>query len=396
MHVRVLPTAGAPLVLAQLAGRSERTMLLYHHYDTAPPGPWREWSHEPFQLAERAGTLYARGVVAGKGPLAAHIQALHAILQSEGQLPCGVAVVVEGHGMSGSPHLDVALAAHPDLFHTDACLASQGERDGQGVPVCYGGAKGCLQVRLQARGGAYPLPAGLASILRNPLWRIIWALACIKGDDEDIRIAGFYDNVEGPTRAENAQLRQIDIDEAGRLQAWQSKEFLFGMSGPALVRAESTLPTCNLSSISCDPTGDAALIPAAASAVLDFQLVPDQRPNAIMAQLQAYLIEQGFADVAVERMPGGYSPAHTPHDSPFIQQVAGAGAMVYGMPLSIAPAGPLTLPLQIFVERLGTLVASIGISRPDSAFHPPTSASPSMTWLATPRSLRELPPLRPA
>ncbi|NNJ12556.1 M20/M25/M40 family metallo-hydrolase [Chloroflexales bacterium ZM16-3] len=371
MSVRVVPTLGAPVVVAHLVGRSDRTLLLYHHYDTAPPGPWREWSHEPFQLAERNGALYARGVVAGKGPLAAHIQAIQAILVAEGDLPCGVSIIAEGHGMSGSQHLAETLISHADLVRADACLASQGERDGQGAPLCYSGVKGFLQVRLHARGGSYPLPSGMASILRNPLWRIAWALGCIKGDDEDIRIAGFYDNVEGPTRAENAQLRQITIDEPGRLRAWQSKEFLFGMSGAALVRAESTLPTCNLSAITCDPSGDVALVPASATAILDFQLVPNQQPEEILGMLKAHLAESGFSDVALERMPGGYPPAYTPPDTPFVQQVSEAGAAIYGAHLSTVPAGPLTLPLAILGAHLGVPYATVGLNRSDSAIHGP-------------------------
>jgi acetylornithine deacetylase/succinyl-diaminopimelate desuccinylase-like protein len=376
MHVRVAGTAGAPVVLARIPGRVTRTLLLYHHYDTAPPGPWRDWSHEPFQVAERAGLLYGRGVAAGKGPLAAHIQALHTLLQADGELPCGVAIVAEGQGLSGSQHLPEVIAAHSDLLRADACLASQGERDGQGAPLCYSGAKGYLQVRLHAGGGAYPLPAGLASTLRNPLWRLTWALASIKGDDEDIKIAGFYDSVEGPTRAENDQLRRITIDEAGRLKAWWSNEFLFAMSGAALVRAEATLPTCNVSAISSDPAGDMALIPASASATLDFQLVPNQRPDEILALLQSHLAERGFADIAVEPQPGGYSPAYTSADEPFISQVAAAGAALYGTPLSTVPAGPLAIPLRLFADLLAAPVASVGLSRPDSAAYGPDERIP--------------------
>ncbi len=371
MHVRILPTAGAPVVLGHIAGRVDRTLLLYHHYDTASPGPWREWSHEPLLLAERSGMFYARGVVSGKGPLAAHIQAIRSILQTEGTLPCGVTIIAEGHGMSGSPHLADALSAYADIIRADACLASQGERDIHGRPLCYSGTKGHLQVRLHARNGTYPLPASLAPSVRNPLWRLTWALTCIKGDDEDIKIEGFYDSVEGPTRAENDLLRQIEIDEAARLRAWQRKDFLFGMSGHALVRAEGTLPTCNLSAITCDPAGDAARIPASAEATLDFQLVPNQQPDATLAQLQAHLAERGFADIAVERLPGGYPPANTAHDAPFIGLVAAAGTAVYGVPLSTVPAGPIALPLQLFVGCLGLSAATVGLTRPDSAIHGP-------------------------
>lgn len=363
-HVRCVATEGAPVILAHRPGRAARTLLLYHHYDVAPPGPWRLWSHEPFQLAERDGVLYGRGVAVGKGPLAAHIHAIAARLHADGDLPCGVTLAIEGAGMAGSAHLAAALDAHPELLRADLCLGSAGERDAAGVPICYCGSKGVLQVRLSTHGAAHPIPAGMAPSLRNPLWRLIWALSAIKGDDEDIRIAGFYDSVEGPTREENTQLRRITLDEGARLSAWDVKGFLFGMSGTALVRAEATLPTCNVSRIECEPASSLALIPAAASAIIDLQLVPQQDPAAILALLGAYLADQGFGDVTATPLPGGYRPARTPPDTPLIAALAGAGVAVYGAPLPIAIAGPFSLPLQLFAARTGAPVASIGIARP--------------------------------
>jgi len=78
----VAATPGAPVVIGTRAGRSPDTLLLYHHYDTAPTGPWRHWNHEPHMLAERDGALFARGVAAGKGPLAAHLCAIAALVDA--------------------------------------------------------------------------------------------------------------------------------------------------------------------------------------------------------------------------------------------------------------------------------------------------------------------------
>lgn len=367
MQVALARTPGAPVVIARRAGRSPRTLLLYHRYDCAPPGPWRAWSHDPFQLAERDGALYARGVAEGKGPLAAHIQALHTLIEAEGELPCGVVIVAEGEGLSGSRHLADALAAHAELLRADLGLGIAGERNRAGAPFCYSGSKGLLQVRLSARAAAYPLPAGLASSLRNPLWRLIWALGCIKGDDEDVRIPGFYEGVEGPTREENTQLRQVALDEAGRLAGWGAPGFLFGMEGVALVRAEVTLPTCNISAISCEPAGELALLPTAASAVLDFQLVPCQEPAGLLALLRDHLADRGFADVAIEPLPGGYPPARTPPDSPALAALRAAGEPVFGAPLPMIPAGPFALPLQIVGAASGAPTAAVGMGRPGSA-----------------------------
>lgn len=376
LEVKLVRTAGAPVVLGRRPGRSPHTLLLYHHYDVAPPGPWRAWSHEPFQLAERDHMLFARGVAHGKGPLVAHMQAVRAVLEGEGDLPCGLVVVVEGEGLSGSPHLAEVLASHTDMLQADAGLASSGERDAQGRPFCYSGSKGLLQVRLSTSGSAQPLVPGMASIVRSPIWRIVWAVGNIKGEDEEIRITGFYDAVEGPSRSENTALRQTRLDEIGRLAGWQIPEFLFGISGVALVRAETTLPTCNLSHLTSEPANHLPSIPTAASAHLDFQLVPAQHPDAVFDLLREHLIARNFLDITVERLPGGYPPARTEAEHPFVQRLLATGTPVYGTPLTLLPLGPFTVPLHAFAQHLNIPVASLALARNDSAVRGPNEHLP--------------------
>jgi acetylornithine deacetylase/succinyl-diaminopimelate desuccinylase-like protein len=139
------------------------------------------------------------------------------------------------------------------------------------------------------------------------------------------------------------------------------------MSGVALVRAEVTLPTCNLSSIFSQPEQDLAQLPSVASAVLDFQLVPRQDPTVVAELLRNHLDDRGFSDVVIERMPGGYAPARSDSSDHFILQTAAAGAEVFGSLLPIVPAGPFALPLQLFVARLACPVASVGLAFPDSS-----------------------------
>jgi acetylornithine deacetylase/succinyl-diaminopimelate desuccinylase-like protein len=369
--VTVAQTANAPVVLGYCPGRTQWTLLLYHHYDVASPGPWRAWSHEPFQLAERDGAMYGRGVAHGKGPLAAHLAALQTLLEVDGALPCNVLFVVEGDGLNGSPRLASVVDAHRQHIQADACLGSSGERDGQGRPFCYRGSKGLLRVRLTSHGPAIALPSGIATSVRNPAWRLAWALNQIKGEDEDIRISGFYDDVEGPSRSENTTFRQIQIDEAGRLESWHIPEFLFGMSGVALVRAEATLPTCNLAGLDVEGPNDSTTVPASATGQLDFHLVPKQQPDLILSLLHEHLIARNFGDIQIEVLPGGYPPAQTATDQPFLQHLVEAGAAVYGVPLTVLPLGPFAQPLQIFAQALETPTASLGFGRHSNSIYAP-------------------------
>jgi acetylornithine deacetylase/succinyl-diaminopimelate desuccinylase-like protein len=371
MQVRIVSSSPAPVIIAHRVGRRPQTLLLYHYYDTPPTGPWRYWSSEPFELAERDGQMFGRGVAGGKGALAAHLAALQAVVQREGDLPCGVTLVIEGAANSGSPGLAEALRSHADLLQCDAVLASIGDRDANGTPICVSGSKGWLRLHLVARGPVYPLPAGFATSVANPLWRLIWALAALKGDDEDVRIEGFYDAVEGPSRADNAMIRQLQLASGARRQAWQIDQFLFGIDGAALSRSEVTLPTCNVSALTVEPHHDLPGIPSAATALLDLQLVPRQQPDAVTELIRQFLHEKGFGDVTIERLPGGYAPWVTATDNPFVIRVATIGATVFERPPAVVPASPYPIPFSVLTDVHPVPTVSIGFTPVESTVFAP-------------------------
>lgn len=347
-----------PLVIGYRAGRAPTTLLLYHHYDVAPSGPWRAWRSEPFDLAERDEILFGRGVSLGKGPLVAHLCALQELLATNGELPCGVLVLAEGQGLSGSAGLAAALPYLP--HHHDACLASAGEGDAGGLPFCYGGAKGLLQVTLTTSGGPQPLPAGLAASVANPLWRLVWALSSIKTADEALQVEGIEAGVAPLHRDEGQIMRQAAPADEQRLAAWQIAQFLFEMHGPPLLRTEAALPTCNIAQISSEPAGEFVGIPISASARLDFHLVPQQQPSAVAAALQAHIAGIGIGEIAITPLSGGYSAARTPLAHPFVQHVATCGEQAYGKRLPLLPLGYFALPLAMLSDQGRLPVASVG------------------------------------
>lgn len=365
--VRLVRTGQAPVIIGWHPGHRQQALLLYHHYDLPAPGPWQNWMHEPFQLAERNDNLYARGVALGKGPLIAHLHAIQTILQSEGELPQGIVLIVEGERLIGSPNLERVIKRYADQLHAQACLGTAGERDIEGKPFCYSGSKGLLQVQLSATGPAVPLDPALSASVYNPLWRLTWALGTIKGMDEDIRINGFYDSIDGPARNVRSILRNVKLDEGGRLAAWQLPEFLFGMSGSTLMRTEVTLPTCNLASLTIEPPFTVSSVPVTAVARLDFHLVPQQDPDTILDLLRKHLDEKGLKDVKLEKIPGGYYPVQCDIDHAFIQRIAAAGSKTYHAPLNILPFGVFTQPLNIFAHHMNIPVATVALSRHTSA-----------------------------
>lgn len=64
-----------------------RRMLVLLHTDTVPAGSPSVWKRPPFEPVEEGGTLYGRGVLDDKGPLAASFAALRLLKEREDRIP---------------------------------------------------------------------------------------------------------------------------------------------------------------------------------------------------------------------------------------------------------------------------------------------------------------------
>jgi acetylornithine deacetylase/succinyl-diaminopimelate desuccinylase-like protein len=200
-RVEAIPTdGGPPVVVAERAGRSNRTLLVYNHYDVQPPEPLDLWTSPPFTPTLRDGRLFGRGVSDDKGHLTSRLLAIDALLAGAAELPCRIKFVVEGEEEVGSVHLPPFLREHRSRLAADACLWEFGYLDHRDVPLLYAGLRGICYVELSVETATRDAHSGIGgSIFPNAAWRLTWALASLKDPDERVRIPGFYDAVKPPT-----------------------------------------------------------------------------------------------------------------------------------------------------------------------------------------------------
>src|SRR5579859_2419409 len=118
----IVPTGGRPLVLGTFTGGNPATphVLIYGHYDVQPPGPLGDWHSPPFDPQIRDGRMFGRGTGDNKGQHLAQLLAIRALLETAGELPCRVSVLLDGEEEIGSPNLAAAVrsrfgTAKPDL-----------------------------------------------------------------------------------------------------------------------------------------------------------------------------------------------------------------------------------------------------------------------------------------
>jgi acetylornithine deacetylase/succinyl-diaminopimelate desuccinylase-like protein len=372
--VEVMPTGGAPVVVAERDGAGDRTLLVYNHYDVQPPEPLELWTSPPFEPARRDGKLYGRGVSDDKGHLVARLLAIDALLASRGELPCRIKFVVEGEEEVGSVHLPDFIHDHRDRLAGDVCLWEFGYVDPHDIPFQYAGLRGICYVELSVETAARDAHSGVGgSIFPNAAWRLTWALATLKGRDEKILIPHYYDSVRPPTARDRELIAALPETAAEYRESYGVKEFLRGMTGGVELRvAEVFEPTCTICGLTSgyQGAGSKTVLPARASAKVDFRLVPDQTPKETLRLLRAHLDAQGFSDVQIAFL-GGNPAGRTDPDDPFIRLVSETAEPVYGRPMQIAPMVGGSGPNHAFIHELSVPVATAGMGYPDTRAHAP-------------------------
>jgi acetylornithine deacetylase/succinyl-diaminopimelate desuccinylase-like protein len=354
-----------PAVYGKLAGDGDASLLLYNHYDVQPVDPLELWESPPFEPTLRDGRLYARGTSDNKAELAVRLAAIRALIDARGVLPLTIRWIVEGEEEVASPHFEAIVKQNVELLRADGCLWEGSGLALDGRPEIALGFKGNLAVKLDVQALSDDAHSGTAGVLPSAAWRLHAALGSIRGADGSVRVPGFHDAVREPSaRAREAVAEQSPSVEDELREFFGVEEFVDGLTGLALRERLTFSPTCNICGLHTGYGGPGikTVLPAHASAWMDFRLVPDQRPAEIFELLRAHLDAEGFSDVALTFLASA-EPAATDPDDPFASRVISVAERVVGKPPSIFPLAPASLPIVASLQRH---VGVPGLSAPDN------------------------------
>ncbi len=370
----IIPEAqGNPVVYGEIKSRSsQKTLLFYNHYDVQPPEPVEEWMCDPYSGEIRDGKIYGRGVSDNKGNIVSRLKAVQAFLETTGDVPVNIKFVVEGEEEIGSPHFAPVVQKHKDLFSADAAIWEFGGTDRKGRPTIYLGLKGVLSVELRARGAARDVHSANAPLIPNPAWRLMWALNCLKNEEDEILIRGFHDDVEPPSIEEMKYVEKIPFEEEEEKKDLGLTEFLHNLSGLEALKALLYNPTCTINGFltGYTDTGSKTVLPNKAMAKLDFRLVPRQMPEDILMKLKEHLKKHGFGDIEVI-CHGSTEPVKTPINDRFVQTVIKTAEKVYAKRAVVYPTSAGSGPMHLFRNWLGYPVVSVGCAHAESRGHAP-------------------------
>jgi acetylornithine deacetylase/succinyl-diaminopimelate desuccinylase-like protein len=315
----------APVLLAEKNVGAPKTLMFYHHYDVQPEGEIGLWKSSPWVLTERDGRAYGRGTIDDKGPMVVSMIGIDLVEKALGRLPVNVKFVVEGEEETGPISLPWFAKTHPELIKADGCIWEGASAIPGSSSEVIAGMKGDAYFELHV-GGPPRFPrtdvhSGEGGLVPNAAWRLVWALNSIKDDKGNVLIKGFNELAGEPAQEDVEVLSRYKRDVRTLYKEdYGLEHFAASGSNLEMLTALYLKPVVSISGLTSGYQGpeDATIVPAQAHAKLDIRLVPGQTMDKVDELLRGHLAEKGFADVQVT-FRGGYDPAKTPTDDPFIR-----------------------------------------------------------------------------
>ncbi|MBS7618166.1 M20/M25/M40 family metallo-hydrolase [Candidatus Bathyarchaeota archaeon] len=373
MYADVVQSRGNPLVYGEVKSQeSDKTLLIYSHYDVQPPDPLNEWIYPPFEAKMVDGKIVARGASDAKGNIMAFLKAAEYYVKNEKSTPVNVKFLFEGEEEIGSPNLPDFVEAHKDLLKADAVVCWDGGLHPSNRPAICLGVKGILYVELKCKTAKIDVHSSYAPIVANPAWRLVWALNSIKSPDGRIKIEGWYDDVRPITLEEAKLISELPPEDEEIVKELGIRELLGGVKGVNALRKLICEPTANIAGLKSGyiEEGSKTVLPCEATAKLDFRLIVDQKPDRLLDLLRKHLNAEGFRDIEIVKL-GSLLPSKTPPSASIVKASSYAAEEAYKVKPILYPNATGSGPDYVFTGILYLESVWTGCAPPFSKAHAP-------------------------
>jgi acetylornithine deacetylase/succinyl-diaminopimelate desuccinylase-like protein len=383
---------GRPLVIGEIPASESPdtapTILCYAHFDVQPPDPLDLWESPPFELTERDGRLFARGVADDKGNLFLLVEAARQLAE-EGALPVNVRFAFDGEEEIGGDSIVHWLAA--DEGKADAALILDGAMVRRGQPGFYVGVRGMLYFHLRVRTGTTDMHSGMfGAAALNAGHALMTALSSVlpgpDGHLPDVLRAG----ATPPSAEELATWAELPPGEE-QLSQYGAQPIAAGAGAEFYARtfADTSLDVNGIASGSPDLVK--TVLPVEARANVSIRLAPGQEPDEIRAAFERLVRDAIPAGATLDiELKNRSRPALTPTDARAVQLAADAFEDTVGArPLFVRTGGTLPIYAGLVARGLPTLATGFGIES-ECNVHAPNENVPEDAIAEGVRTMREV------
>ena len=373
--VRCWDTGGHPVVCGHwLHAAGRPTVLIYGHYDVQPADPAAEWSSPPFAPAVRDERLFGRGSADDKGQMFVHLKAIESWLRTRRSMPVNVKCLFEGEEEIGSSNLQSFLDEHRAEVDADAAVVSDMRIRGPDRPSITESLRGALRIELEVRGARTDLHSGnFGGAVANPLQILCEIVAKLHDGRGRVVIPGFYDRVRDLTADQRAEMAAIGPSDR-EILADAGTASTFGEPGYSAYERTTIRPALTITAVrgGHQGEGEKAVIPARASAMLDFRLAADKDPGEIDRLCRRFVarIAPSMVKVTLRTLFRAW-PVSSPRGEPAMRAAAAAYRTGFDrVPIVLRIGG--TIPVvHMLKETLGVPTVMMGFALPDSNLHAP-------------------------
>lgn len=371
-QVEIVQTAGNPIILATLKGKSDKNILLYGHYDVMAPGDLNGWQTDPFTLTKADGRFFGRGVGDNKGQLLAQILGLYTYYQLHHSFPFNITLFIEGEEEKGSPSLAPTLQAiaQTKLKAIDAAIVVDGAFGADGTHVLRMGNRGLLAFELHTQTGTHDNHSGnLGNVMDNPFVCLLKYLDKIYDyQTGEVKIPHFYDGVVGPSAQERSWIDKLPYDRKKILA--QSGINSLELDKETYYENLMFNPTFNFFSVHSGYTGQGVKtsIPHEAYLKVDCRLVGDQSIDKIKTGLKEIYHDDLLNGNLQLKYLGDVAPEHTKADPKQVEWIYEAIKQATGKAY-IEPVMPGTVPNYVWKDILKVPVFTIPYANYDEHNH---------------------------
>src|SRR3954467_9622737 len=160
-EAELVPMGERDLVIGDIPananGAKAPTVMIYGHFDVQPPAPLELWESPPFELTERDGWYYARGIADDKGQLFTLLKAAQ-LLRERDALPVNIRVVSDGEEEIGGHSVVDFLEA--DERGADVCIIFDGGMTRAEQPEFGLATRGLVAFHLKVKTGERDMHSG--------------------------------------------------------------------------------------------------------------------------------------------------------------------------------------------------------------------------------------------
>jgi acetylornithine deacetylase/succinyl-diaminopimelate desuccinylase-like protein len=297
-NVQILQLAGAhPYVYGErIRAPGKPTLLLYAHHDVQPPGREGLWQTPPFEPTEKMGPggmrLYGRGSADDKAGIVVHTSAIAAYLNTLGELPVNVKVVIEGEEEIGSSHLPEFLQKYRTLLDADILVLTDTGNFDCGIPALTVALRGLVGLEVEVRSLSKTVHSGMwGGPIPDPAMALSKMLGALVDEKGQIAIPGVLDQVRPISQEEKEEFSKIPYDEGDfRKQSGMLPQVQFLRTDPSPIVQVWRLPSLTVNAIQASSRLQAGnIICDSAWSKVTIRLVADMDPEKVLQQLKDYL-----------------------------------------------------------------------------------------------------------